>query len=170
MAWFGASWRITRSRYSSIVAQNALESSARPRRRSVFGADILSTHERSGSGAGDTALKLLELREFVAATSCALGRRRKQLRGAVARSRNCPSHARRIKGYPAVASDPPVGPRDSPIAPCTPVRIRVPPPDPPCRSRPRARSLAESPTPGTVPAWIRPDRGGSTVAVSVGKL
>jgi hypothetical protein len=40
----------------------------------------------------------------------------------------CPSGAGRIKGYPTGLSDPVVGSAQFPIAGCTPVRIRVPPP------------------------------------------
>src|SRR5437867_3445795 len=51
--------------------------------------------------------------------------------------------ATRFESYPPVSSDPAVGPRDSPIAPCTPVRIRVPPPIQQHRDGHRHRALLE---------------------------
>jgi len=52
-----------------------------------------------------------------------------------ARNPNCHLHARRsgaflrgLSGDPAVLAGSPIGPSNSPIAPCTPVQIRVPPP------------------------------------------
>jgi hypothetical protein len=65
--------------------------------------------------------------------------------------------ARRVKGYPTEPSDPVVGLDKSPITGCTPVRIRVPPPDSlPARWR---STLAAAGATGTMRLLVMTDRG-----------